>query len=801
MSTKAVDDQPPILVQSRDHRQLLDAIDDLRSQGINQYVPLPQLIVCGDQSSGKSSVLEAVSGIRFPTKDNLCTRFATEVVMRRSLDVKISVGISPAANRAPQERGRLAHFKYADAAIDKLPDIVEKAKETMGVGTDAKSFTEDVLRIELSGPNQAQLTLVDLPGLIQSESKQQTIADVQLVNDLVQSYMSNPRSVILAVVSAKNDYANQSVTRLAHEYDPRGMRTLGIVTKPDTLHVGSESERGFIDLVKNDAMGFRLGWHVMKNRDWPDRECSMEERHAAERLFFAEGAWSLLDSSCLGVASLKPRLSTILRDQIISELPSLIHDVEAGIEDSQSSLGRLGDARQTVQQQRSFLVNASQSFSRLIQASVDGVYSDDFFGDAKTEIGYSKRLRAVVQNKLQQFSDDIATEGHRWEIIEDNLDERSTHPQQIKRSRYLNEVKKMMERSRGRELPGLFNPLIIGDLFYEQSEPWKGLVDTYSIAIQEAVRVCVDLTLRYVTDENTYDGLNRTIIAPAMEGYVEKLGGKVEEIMVPHQKGHPITYNHRFTETIKKTRRDHNRTKMSGILQSFFGVSSPGSISPGTFDLERLLKKISGTDDQDMERLACSEAADCMEAYYEVCMSSTQFVFYTQRLCINRSDTAINYFQVAMRALIDNFATLVIESYLLKTSVDILLPGIVMKLSDEAVQDIAAESEESQTQRTRLNTKLENLKGSLHVLQVLARNRADNKIHRNDQLEDSVSLNQETDGANDRVQMLEELEIKTQPADNGRNSEPDGVLTASTKRKKDSSTHKLGQDIDYTFWK
>jgi hypothetical protein len=69
---------------SKDHRDLLNIIDSLRPQGISRIVDLLQIIVCGNQSSGKSSVLEVISGMLFPTKDNLCTRFATELILRRN---------------------------------------------------------------------------------------------------------------------------------------------------------------------------------------------------------------------------------------------------------------------------------------------------------------------------------------------------------------------------------------------------------------------------------------------------------------------------------------------------------------------------------------------------------------------------------------------------------------------------------------------------------------------------------------------------------------------------------------------
>lgn len=66
-------------LQSDEQRRILDIVDHLRRQGLSGVVELPQLVVCGDQSSGKSSVLEAITEIPFPRNENLCTRFATEV--------------------------------------------------------------------------------------------------------------------------------------------------------------------------------------------------------------------------------------------------------------------------------------------------------------------------------------------------------------------------------------------------------------------------------------------------------------------------------------------------------------------------------------------------------------------------------------------------------------------------------------------------------------------------------------------------------------------------------------------------
>jgi hypothetical protein len=113
--TDALDD-----LCSEDRLDLLDSVDYLRSQGISHYVSLPQIIVCGDQSSGKSSVLEAISGVSFPIKSNLCTRFPTELVLRKTSHVDVSVSIVPHHSRSESEQLSLASFQEKLDGFDGL---------------------------------------------------------------------------------------------------------------------------------------------------------------------------------------------------------------------------------------------------------------------------------------------------------------------------------------------------------------------------------------------------------------------------------------------------------------------------------------------------------------------------------------------------------------------------------------------------------------------------------------------------------------------------------------------------------
>ena len=656
-------------LESADTKKVLDVIDELRSQGISKYVDLPQIIVCGEQSSGKSSVLEALSGMPFPTKDTICTRFATEVILRhhKISTLKFSI-VKSSIHEQGEEQAKIQVLEKLESvghvAPNDLADAIEKAKAQMGIHDGGKTFSLDILRVELSGPDHPNLTLVDLPGLYQAGSKSQSDADAEVVKSLVSSYMKNERSIILAVVSAKNDFNNQVITKLARSIDPLGQRTLGLITKPDTLHSGSESESFYVRLAQNKEVSFKLGWHVLRNRDYPERDLSLRERNLKEKEFFEKGMWTVVHANHLGVDFLKERLSRVLRDHIVSQLPSVIQQIEDGIRECKAGLASLGASRSTTNEQRRYLLDVSRRFNERLKEAIDGTYTHPFFGDATTEHDYRKRLRAVVQNTLTNFAEDIRKHGHTYDIqdddrddeysynvdqhdqeesgsddsshmddqgldsngiksIADNQEETAAHKvKRITREAYLLKATNRLRRSRGRELSGLFDPLFVGDLFREQCRPWKGLVTECIKVIINATYKALNTVLEAVSDGDTKIGVLSVLIDPEMDKIKCEVDVKMAAILQSHFVGHPITYNNKLMEIVQDIQQERREREIKRAFNEVFGT---GWLVSGrqtyTFDTASFKRTLSSQFEVGMDAYAASCATDFMQAYYQVCFN------------------------------------------------------------------------------------------------------------------------------------------------------------------------------------
>jgi hypothetical protein len=604
-----------------DHRDLLDIIDSLRSQGVSHYVDLPEIIVCGDQGAGKSSVLEAISGMPFPTKDGLCTRFATELVLRRGREVNIKVSITPGESRFGEDRERLESWE-PKASIDKegLGTVTDEAKRAMADTTGTGEFYEDILRIELTGPEQPHLTMVDLPGLFRRGNKEQSDDDVGIVRGLVERYMARPRSIILTVVSAKYEYVLQEVTLMAKRADPDGLRTMGLITKPDTLDVGSDSERYFVRLAQNLEEELRLGWHVVKNRNFEERHVTTAQRDAIESEFFSQGLWNSIDPTHCGVAALRVKLSAVLRDQILAQLPSLVQDVESGINDCADRLDRLGPVRGTEKQQLRYLMQLSEEYTSLVTQAVEGTYTDPFFGSRKKIDGFNTRLRAVVASRLSAFAEEMRLSGQKQYIVdsesEGDGDRELRDLPRISRSQYVEEVANRLKFSKGRELPGLFNPLIVGDLFVEQCEPWRRITRLLAEDILEAAHLTTQLIVDHIAASDVAEGVLK-LIRHGIEELKVKLDAQIDALLASAAQ-HPITYNSQLTDTVQRIQQARHKRDIKKRLRRTFGshrFDNPDSkISLNPIQLVDLVEE---GFERDMERFGSAMAVDYMEAYYK----------------------------------------------------------------------------------------------------------------------------------------------------------------------------------------
>lgn len=632
-------------LQSKEHRNLLDEIDSLRLQGVADLIPLPQIVVCGDQSSGKSSVLEAVSGVPFPRSDVLCTRFATEVILRPADVLNIAVSIIPALHTDDAQRAKLEAVKETIQGLDEFPELVEKAKVHMGL-ENGSAFSRHVLRVEVAGPGKPKLTIVDLPGLIHSANKEQSENDKDLITELVESYVSNARSIVLAVVSAKNDIANQIILSTTRKHDPDGQRTLGLITKPDLLKGGSQSEAQFIELANNANINLRLGWHVVKNRDYDDRDSSADDRDKAEQMFFEKGKWSQLPRDIVGVKTLRERLSRVLLVQVKKHLPTLVDDVRQKLAQCQAEMDKLGTSRSTVDEQRGYLLTASQSFQTVCRAALDGAYDGTFFRkiNGAKQASPSKRLRSIVQNLNQAFANDMRNTGH-YRVITDGEktlfsgikpDEEDLKPG-LKKSEDANSheddskqiymtskehhawMRELMQESRGRELIGAFNPLLITELYHDQSQLWPSKAHDHLVAVIKVTKEFVNRLAYHSMDEQTANNLKNYWLDGKLEVIAATAKDALDRLCIDRCR-HPITYNHYCTDNLQKLRKARQAKDLRKAICAHVGLheENAGESYNRNINVDALVEKIQGVTIVDPDEFACLELMDNMSAFYKV---------------------------------------------------------------------------------------------------------------------------------------------------------------------------------------
>ncbi|KAG0014349.1 hypothetical protein BGZ80_010491 [Entomortierella chlamydospora] len=293
-------------------------------------VSIPLLTIIGDQSSGKSSCLEAMTQLPFPRNEGMCTRFAIQVNLRRNPNLTED-RLTARIEGQDDFNGRNKEPKSPEEFENVIADAVS---------TVCKSdfdISDKMLEITLSGPNQFPLTLVDLPGFIHMTKDKHPINLPETIRDINNRYVKDPRTIILAVMPANNDFETSTVLSVAKKHDPEGKRTIPIVTKPDLM----ANTKQWMEVILNQGKAMPLGYLVMCNKVYEENQ-SWEYALKKEAEFFASERWRKVPDECKGRVAVKEFLGNLLYKHITNEMPAFKREVRAALNKFKRNLEEMG---------------------------------------------------------------------------------------------------------------------------------------------------------------------------------------------------------------------------------------------------------------------------------------------------------------------------------------------------------------------------------------------------------------------------------------------------------------------------
>ncbi|KAF8311941.1 hypothetical protein DL93DRAFT_2060395, partial [Clavulina sp. PMI_390] len=339
-------------------------------------IDLPRIAVIGNQSAGKSSLIEAISGITVPRAIGTCTRCPMECrLQQRSgsswhCQVYLRLESDQDGNKL-REVQETAFGPVLDSKIE-LEKMLRRAQlailnpsvgmnhfvdldvddaENVDMPIDLSgqvAFSSNVVCVTVWGPDIPDLSFIDLPaGIIQNEVEP---GSMEAVKSMVMKHIKGNCLILLAILRhwlyhSLDDIENQNAAYLARQVDPDGKRTIGVLTKPDTLQEGEE--RSWLEVIEGHKHKLALGYYITKQpaQKEVDAKITHQAARAAERFFFENHApWSTCSAnirSRMGTLQLGRTLSRLLSRLIDETLPNLRREVDEQRARTGQALSRL----------------------------------------------------------------------------------------------------------------------------------------------------------------------------------------------------------------------------------------------------------------------------------------------------------------------------------------------------------------------------------------------------------------------------------------------------------------------------
>ncbi|GJS64408.1 dynamin-related protein 4C, partial [Tanacetum coccineum] len=381
-----VDKLPPPLVSSYNEtiRPILDAVDKLRRLNVTQEgIPLPTIVVVGDQSSGKSSVLESLAGISLPRGQGICTRVPLIMRLQHHNDL------------VPEFRLEFETKTVKIVDESGISEAIDKA--TVEIAGKDKGISNKPLTLVVKKKGVPDLTMVDLPGITRVPVHGQPENIYEQISGIIMEYIKPQESIILNVLSATIDFSTCESICMSRRVDSSGQRTLAVVTKCD------RSPDGLLEKVTADDVNIGLGYICVRNRI--NNETYDEARIRETKLFESHPLLSKIDKSMVGIPVLAHRLVEI-QSLIISKcLPDIVKKVSEKLNASVLELNKLPKNLTSIPDAMAAFMHMVGSFKETLDKMLIRGEFDDYVEDKQMHC--NARVVEMLNELSKELHNDV----------------------------------------------------------------------------------------------------------------------------------------------------------------------------------------------------------------------------------------------------------------------------------------------------------------------------------------------------------------------------------------------------------
>ncbi|KAF7928114.1 uncharacterized protein EAE97_009912 [Botrytis byssoidea] len=396
---------------------LIDSLSQLGNYDVEHVVDLPKIIVIGDQSAGKSSLIGRLSEMSLPTNSGCCTRCPANIITKPADTWSCTISLrqkfgyrkpkNPIKDKEATKNNPFPPWFEQELVTKEFIRITEKSKlenamkwaqiALLNHNQDYDQFipgkgghflnnnttteaevTPNVVKVEISGPNLPTLSFFDLPGIIANTPNADQRYLIKVFENIAKKYIRTPNTLIIFVMTMSVEAVLSKAKSLIEEEHATD-RCMGVLTKPDTL-VEKDGTGGTSDwekILNEEEHRLGHGWRVTR-QPGPDFRSNGLDYHVQacknEKSFFDnnalwQGTWSKYQDKC-GIPRIQRLLSELLAESIRKSLPDIkkkVHKRKAAIKSELDGLPELPN--QNVQLHVSRLLhNFSQEVKRMMNS-------------------------------------------------------------------------------------------------------------------------------------------------------------------------------------------------------------------------------------------------------------------------------------------------------------------------------------------------------------------------------------------------------------------------------------------------